>query len=365
LVVGVAPGELNGVEIVDPAELEDWLTPYTGGADGPAWNPDYVEIDGVAVLLISVEAPKGGDQIWTLRKTFSHPSGTTYPAGRIFLRRNGQTASEPTPAEITMLQRRYGHQDAELSVELEIEEGDPLSALDVTDGAKDRWLKRQREEMLSSLKRVQGKMAAEPIGSLASMLLRDQRTADEYRQEVAECLAGAEDAFAGMARTRAIDKGIGLLRLAVVNQTQDNLQGLLVELKVEGQVHAFFSVEEAVEAANAPRRPSPYGEEKGIVLPRSAIADSLPRHLLNTNPGHISNENSAWIKFPEIDLRPGYRHPLADLYLLADSSACGSQLEGRWVATSKSISGSLAETLTIGVAPSPIDIEDLRDPVNS
>lgn len=362
LVVGAAPGELNGVTFVDPAELEDWLTPYVGGANGPAWNPDYVEIDGITVLLITVEAPRTGQPIWTLRKGFSNPSGTSYHAGQIFLRRNGQTVSQPTPAEIEMLQGRFAARGSELSIGLEIEDSEPIIALDVTDGARDRWLGWQREAMLSSLREVE----TEPsVWTVSSPMSEDRRTVDQYRQEVKDCLARSKEAFAGITRTHAVNKGIGLFRLTVVNHTQDNLQGLLIELKIEGRVHAFFSAHDALEAAQAPKRPIPYGEDTLLASIKTVPpSPGSMRHLVDRNLGHISNESSAWIKFPEIDLRPGYRHELADLYLLADSSECGSQLKARWLATSKSISGSLEGDFTIGVAVSPIEIEDLREPVD-
>jgi hypothetical protein len=58
LLLGVEPGALPGIGIFDSALLESWLSPYIGPKI--EWNPEYVHVDGVAVLFITVEAPRWG-----------------------------------------------------------------------------------------------------------------------------------------------------------------------------------------------------------------------------------------------------------------------------------------------------------------
>ena len=56
------------------------------GRDGPQWNPDLEEVDGLTVLVITVEAPRQGDPIFTLEKQFE-----SYRNGDVFVRRAGKT----------------------------------------------------------------------------------------------------------------------------------------------------------------------------------------------------------------------------------------------------------------------------------
>jgi hypothetical protein len=99
LLAGVEPGNLCGTSPLDPAILGDKLRAYVESG-APRWSAQYVEVDGVTVLVITVESPKQGDSICTLQKGFAR-----FSAGRIFVRRHGQT-EEALPAEVRELERR-------------------------------------------------------------------------------------------------------------------------------------------------------------------------------------------------------------------------------------------------------------------
>lgn len=59
VLVGVAPGVLNGSPVHDAAQIESWLAPYVGRVpNGSEWNTAYVELDGKAVLVLTVEPPQ-------------------------------------------------------------------------------------------------------------------------------------------------------------------------------------------------------------------------------------------------------------------------------------------------------------------
>lgn len=74
LVVGAEPGNLAGWAPMDHAKVEQAIRPYVGD-DGPLWQPYTVQVDGVDVLVLSVEPPALGDPIHTLRKEYSDPTG--------------------------------------------------------------------------------------------------------------------------------------------------------------------------------------------------------------------------------------------------------------------------------------------------
>ncbi|WP_020521672.1 AlbA family DNA-binding domain-containing protein [Catelliglobosispora koreensis] len=104
VVVGAEPGEIRGQVVPDSAELLNAMRRYTGPAH-PVWDPRTVSIDGVLVLVITVEAPSPGDRFALLRKSYQGPKGTLVPEGTIFVRHPG-ASERATREDIEMLQDR-------------------------------------------------------------------------------------------------------------------------------------------------------------------------------------------------------------------------------------------------------------------
>lgn len=103
MVVGVEPGTAAGVEPMDHAHLSHALKPYVTTA---RWTPHYVPYEGVTVLVVVVEAPRAGDPIHTLQKTYNDGKKHNAAAGTIFCR--GAAQSEPAGVgEIEMLGKRW------------------------------------------------------------------------------------------------------------------------------------------------------------------------------------------------------------------------------------------------------------------
>lgn len=108
IVFGVEPGSLVGVITVDSTELDDGVAPYLG-ASGPRWTPMFIDVDGVTVLVVTVQPPKLGDPIWAFQKEFTG-NGTegynvAYREGEVFVGRGGRT-ERPNAADHEMLQAR-------------------------------------------------------------------------------------------------------------------------------------------------------------------------------------------------------------------------------------------------------------------
>lgn len=109
LIVGAEAGGVAGTAVIDAAVLEQALIKYLGG-DGPVWSPTYVTVQGHEVLVIVVEAPRWGDPIHTLRRTYE-----TLHDGTVFFR--SQAISRPAnSAEHRLLEQRArrGEQSPEL-----------------------------------------------------------------------------------------------------------------------------------------------------------------------------------------------------------------------------------------------------------
>lgn len=100
LLAGAAPGNLCGVALPDPAEVENALDAFIAPGH-PHWTLHRVLAGDVAVAVIEVAAPRDGDRICCLRSAHENT-----PAGRIFVRRQGQTR-EATPDDVRALEDRY------------------------------------------------------------------------------------------------------------------------------------------------------------------------------------------------------------------------------------------------------------------
>lgn len=86
--------------------LSQGVHPYLG-AEGPGWAAQYINRDSASVLVVSVEPPRPGDRIFTLRKEFPR-----YLAGTIFVRRQGRTV-QAGPDGIRALEDRFAAGAAE------------------------------------------------------------------------------------------------------------------------------------------------------------------------------------------------------------------------------------------------------------
>lgn len=104
VLVGVEPGSLAGQQVPDSAELVNSLRRFTGHG-WPLWDPRTIVVDGNNVLVITVEPPRDGDRIATLKKNYQPTRGALVAEGTIFVRQPGAT-DRATGVEIEMLQDR-------------------------------------------------------------------------------------------------------------------------------------------------------------------------------------------------------------------------------------------------------------------
>jgi len=100
ILVGVEPGAVPGVIVPDPAQVEDALDSYLGGASGPPWRPAVVPFENVDVLVIVVEPSHPGSPLYLLRKTIAK-----FPDGTVFVRR-GTRVMRASAAEMDLLHER-------------------------------------------------------------------------------------------------------------------------------------------------------------------------------------------------------------------------------------------------------------------
>jgi hypothetical protein len=104
LLIGVEPTVLRGQSMPESAELLNAVRRYTGNGS-PQWDPRSVSVGGTKVLVITVEAPRAGDRIALLNKSYQPARGSLVAEGTIFVRHPGAT-ERATRDDLEMLQDR-------------------------------------------------------------------------------------------------------------------------------------------------------------------------------------------------------------------------------------------------------------------
>ena len=193
IVIGAEPGQVVGTAVHDSVEIDRWIGEYTGtGSDGPQWYATYVEARGARVLLITVERPRWGHPIWTLRKEYGG-----HRAGTIFVRRAGCTETA-NPADVRMLTERAGSGPRRLAVDVVLDDAEMHGwPIDFSTEAIGGWVRAQSATLLAPLSRSE-RGHAEP----AAAWFDETRTEEAFRSEVADYRERRDESPAG--RTEAV-----------------------------------------------------------------------------------------------------------------------------------------------------------------
>jgi hypothetical protein len=92
ILIGVAPGTLGSAPELDPADIVQALTPYTGTQ--LSWHPVYVPFQGSRVLVLVIDPPRWGDPVWRLERGSEDPNtGRELKSGTVYVRRPGTTVA--------------------------------------------------------------------------------------------------------------------------------------------------------------------------------------------------------------------------------------------------------------------------------
>jgi hypothetical protein len=403
VVVGAQPGALEGVASVDPAHLDQLIDPYLGGADGPRWTPTYVATDGETVLVVTVEASRAGDPIFTLRKEFDR-----YLSGAVFVRKHGRTV-QADAADMDGLQRRLIAIGKTGGAALDVRAvGNlPLSwiEVDVIRPTLERWANERHDHLIeeaeaverrrlepeepaepdpSGLTTLQASLAAiaeqqnsyrrlmEQASSLGNFLQEvDTRTLAEYTEQVAKWRDRLVDAAFEALPGAYVARGLGVLALEVENLGSRFLPDVEVEVRFEFECAAGYDDEPHTHRLPSP--PRAFGEPKpradllstaGLLSP----AISVP-HLPDL--GGIGRrtwveEGSIVVRFGIGDLRQHATDISDEVYILVNRRPQDGLLHGTWKATVRDIDGLMTGTIDVPVADEPVDVVDVltTDPAN-
>ncbi|CAN5749114.1 hypothetical protein BH23CHL7_BH23CHL7_17150 [soil metagenome] len=385
LLVGAAPGgNLVGVTPVDSADLSNWLDPFVGGADGPQWDPDYVDVNGTHVLLITVAPPRDGDRPWPLRREWNPGQrGTVLQEGTIFTRRTGQTV-QANAAEQDMLWARARATARRLTVDVRRSDATLGRTFNASSDAIGEWIEEERSRLLAPLSKPEPATAPaggagvpafnETISKLAAELatggflggLPEDRTQDQYRTEVDNYLAKAANRLPRHARWKAATMRLAVLRLHVVNLTEFPYAQLEVQVHIPGAVRAYWSPWDARPKEDFPSPPRLWGPRSnafarlgfGMYSP-SYLSSAILNPAAQSMRGWIKNSGSATVTFLPFDLRPTETWGLDEMILAADHSLAGQAVRASWEATSTNAQGRNAGDFEVTFDSDVVELTEL------
>ena len=322
IVVGAEPGNVGGIESIDLADLEQGIEVYLGGSKGPRFTLSYIAVDGNSVLVVTVEAPKAGQHIFTLRKEISggHRSGT------VFIRRHARTlpadASDLDALQNRLLAGSHAPPKPELQVTLV---GDvPMSWIDASDvtDVVDRWVAEKHNELIERARTVERKRkpsvppeAGPEIGPIGDAVFRlsaqqaqlehagslglgiaallgteDERTLDEYIAEVADWSEMLKNSAIEALPALYFEGGHGVMAVQVHNPTGRFLSN--VEVIVHFEWEGATGYDRRPGGAVLPPPPRPYGDR---TPPRMGLGNRFvrpPRTKIRCS-GHVFVVSSA------------------------------------------------------------------------
>jgi hypothetical protein len=399
IVVGVEPGNCLGIATVDPADLEPQIQRFLG-AQGPTWQPVWVEYCGVTVLVVIVDPPSQGDPIWTLGSDFKN-----YRPGAVLVRRQGAT-HQATPLEIRRLTARA--QPRENMPRLEVLLEGASSPLEVTPVSLDadefeQWISAERERLLRPLEALADGLNAEAnsapssttdltsrqgiadsevaqavsaMGRIAATMGRpagkvrkpEDRSPEEYRQLVEQYLSRADELLAALAVDRHIlDEGC-TVALVAINPTDWPFREVEIELYIPGE--GVMAVD-GLSGERLPTPPRTWGDRwvdplrqlqwlgEGLAFPQAVFPEP---YLGDIGPTlRIDNSGSARVTFPPVNLAPGASVPLDEFHLLLSAILAGTTHVGTWTARSVHVPGVDEGRLHFRVNDSPARTSDLLE----
>jgi hypothetical protein len=346
LLLGVEPGALHGVQQIDPATLEAWLRPYLGS--DLRWDADYVELDGKAVLVLSVEAPRWGDPVFPLRRALD-----PYEDGMIFIRRPGKT-ERASSAEIDQLVDRAARDAQVLLITIDWWSGPKvITPVEIREEDTRAWVEAERRRILPPVDHLRYLANQSRPPRFLRAAPGEPRGVYEYQAEVEGYLELAARARSRQIHRAAVRWGLGAVELAINNDTMDNYPAVEVQLTFPPTVVPYFYEDDAISDQEMPRPPRPYGTPQ----PLFGHEHSTPFSIRPVGSGYVK-QPSGTIHFAPIDVRPGGHHQLEIIHLVVGPEMAGQELIGEWSATSTAVSSKANGTVTVRVGDTPMSWGD-------
>ena len=349
LVIGAEPGEVHGVSPVDNAVLDPGVTRFVGRE--VRWTPKLVEYGNKDILVVTVEPPELGDPIRSILKAHQPDRGLRLRNGDVYVRSHGRT-DLATQADFDMLTRRYAAGQEQVSG-IRVEPIGTVSAVPVKYGNDEiqDWCSQEREFLAVPY------LPPSLRGFRSSLMgyRRDDRSPDEYTDEVEDYIDKAASRLARAAHAVALEDRSQGMELRLANGTERNFEAVRVKVEIEGDVSAYRSAEWAWPEMPRPPRawgtPRPY-DLGALTRPTStAFGPSMPS---KPREPIICNSDPTRVEFDDVDLRPSDSASLPPIHLVTAADLAGTALRAEWTATSSNADSVARGEFTIEVCPETV-----------
>jgi hypothetical protein len=384
VVIGLEPGNVPGIEPLDPAVLHDKVSRYLA-EPSPHWDSADHTYNGRDVLVITIDPPKDGDPIYTIGQDGGDPkAGGQVRNGDIYVRRPGKSELAKADDIQRLTRRASGASTATtLALSLAAPENFSIPWVGYTDGWVDRWTQSQRKELLKPLPKPPKKPSAASLGFqvptnvlqglmdtqlaatksiLGDRYREEERTEAEFRAEVERFLDEAAE---------RLPAAIEELRwhcsrsatFVVQNDSDRNYKSVEIAMHVEGKVVAYNSPlldpRPLRKFAGKPPRAwgpriekSPY---EGVPDRPYVRPQSVQPYIPGPRRPEIREGGSIDIDFVPFDLRPGGSHVLDDVALIAkehfaEATRC------TWKATASNVDAILEGEFMLRLAEDATDV---------
>jgi len=194
-------------------------------------------------------------------------------------------------------------------------------------------------------------------GFLNAFSLPEDRTPDQYRQEVERHLTDIGEMLSAISRWHEIDQGLAAVQVEIANRTERNYMSVEVEIYLPDDVKGI-NPDEVPELPDAPARPRAFGTGKPTGLGLGLFPLMLPTYAparVRYGP-IIDNSGSVRVTHRPIDLRPGEAVRLDVIHLITTAPA-GTVLTGTWVATATNADGRATGDLSVTIRDSTLYVD--------
>lgn len=357
IVIGAGEGKIDGIERLDGQDLEKKINTYVGRKPGPRWRHDYVELrpESKDVLVITVEPPRQGDRIWTLRKGAPHQ-----PIGTVLVRH--KASSEPAlQADIDALALRatppVQEQTPQLSV---IVSAGPLIAVDIEEQAKDEWIDARRSALGS----------VRPPDLVAGIIGYTHRGDDALEDEIEQYLEDCRSILLGASVFEVSNYESNVVSFTVTNNSEDYYDGVAIDFTLPGPVYVFDYAK--VAKWELPPVPAMWKPQKSFAAQFAGIASpldlsrimtpnirtSLSEYLLT--PGLVVSEDREDFSLEFGGIGPGKSIPSRPVVLVPmNIDGIDNPLTIHWSAWARNTKGSQVGRCLLPLAeenPGPLSI---------
>ena len=250
MIIGVARGAITGIPAVEMMEISKVIQKYVGAA-GPRWDIVWVPVEGSTnqVLVIIVDPPKLGQAPFPCRA-----NGDSLTDGRIYIRADGETR-EANSEEVDLLIQR-GSAETQVEVDFAVEVlGEIASVVVDEESTIDEYVSKMRERLIDAMPEPRSTDAAsltagfagiptyraalDGLASEMSALMEpEQRSEEEYLDSIDRW----ESEFRAAWRAALPKIAASQLRPAIVritNRSTTFFHDVEVNLHLEGDIFAF------------------------------------------------------------------------------------------------------------------------------